>query len=136
MLEHFHAIEHPLLLLRRHGAEVLQTVSELLLALLRKLTEVLILFESSLLLLGRKAHGVAQPVSVVRALSADDLARHCRWGRWASGFGRCWRDGARGERRLAASQGLLPGSSCGMRCASGTPVLTGPEGSNQGQGKQ
>ena len=73
VLDHLHAIQHSLLLLGRQGVECLEPVSELLLALRRKLAEVLILFEFLLPFLGRKLHGVAQPVAVVRALSAKDL---------------------------------------------------------------
>jgi hypothetical protein len=52
MFDHLHAIEHPLLLLGRHGVEFLQTILKLLLALCRKLAVVLVLFEFPLLFLG------------------------------------------------------------------------------------
>src|SRR5690349_3173617 len=68
-LEHLHAIEHPLPLLRRQGIEALQPSAELDLPIRRKRTIVLVLLQPFLLLLGRESHGIAQPVAVMRTLS-------------------------------------------------------------------
>jgi len=72
-LHHLHTVQHSLLLLWWQGIEFLQAIPELFLPLLRKLPEVLVLLESPLLLLRRKPHGIAQPITIAWTFSASDL---------------------------------------------------------------
>jgi hypothetical protein len=87
-----------------------------------------------LLLLRWKAHGVAQPVSVVRALSANDLARH--GGRTRELRLRLHGRGRTRSLGPAAKLALRPRGGCGTRRASSALVRAGPEGRGQNQGSQ
>ena len=64
-------VQHTLLLLRRQGVEVVQTLAQLLLALRRKLLEIWVLLEFLLLLFCGELSVVAQPVSSVRAVAGS-----------------------------------------------------------------
>jgi hypothetical protein len=68
VLPGFHAVEHPLLLLRGQAGKMLQPVLQSHLLLRRKPSELRIIFESAVLLRGRQIFIAAKPVSGVPGL--------------------------------------------------------------------
>jgi len=71
VLQHFHAVEHTLFLIRRQRVKVVQAFAKRLLALGRQLPEIGVLLEFLLLLLRGQAAVVAKPITGMRPGAAE-----------------------------------------------------------------